>query len=332
MKGYIMQLQPFSVNDGDGIRTTIFMAGCPLRCKWCANPEGFRAVEIIGWYKRKCIGCGACTGACPEGIGIDMNAQCSGTGIDMNAQCSGTGSRAKPGVAHGLERDRCIVCGRCVEVCPADARTRMVRLMDADDVLRQIQKHRLFYSYSGGGITFSGGEATSQPELLDYLTERIYDMGFSMDIETCGQFDWERTAPILARMDLIFMDLKLMDPDKHLEYTGISNDKILQNISNLAQLKDIAEDGKGPEIVIRIPVIGGVNDDDNNIRKSAAFVHEHLPEARMELLPYHRYGQIKYEALGMPYDHPEFSTPGKAEMDRLRDLVRAEGVEIADFR
>jgi pyruvate formate lyase activating enzyme len=348
-----MQLQPFSVNDGDGIRTTIFMAGCPLRCKWCSNPEGFTAQEKVGWYQRKCIGCGACVNVCPQGIGINMNE----------------------------DRSRCIVCGACVKVCPVDARTMMVTLTDAGEILKQIQKHRLFYSYSGGGVTFSGGEATSQLDFLDYLSREIYDMGYSMDIETCGLFDWDKTAPILARMDLIFMDLKMMDPAKHLEYTGVSNDRILRNIANLAKLQDvrcessqsthsevrcessqsahsetghtssqsthsdhgalqacadsekrIGNDGKGPEIVIRIPVVGGVNDDEDNIRSSAAYVHRHLPHARMELLPYHRYGIIKYEALGSPYEHPDFRTPGKAEMERLRDIVRSEGVEVADFR
>jgi pyruvate formate lyase activating enzyme len=178
------------------------------------------------------------------------------------------------------------------------------------------------------------------------MSREIYDMGYSMDIETCGMFDWDRVAHILARMDLIFMDLKMFDSEKHLEYTGVSNEKILENIANLAVFSktdlDICKiadaegrtgnDGRGPEIVIRIPVIGGVNDDDENIRASAEYVHRHLPHARMELLPYHRYGQIKYEALGMPYDHPEFRTPDKAEMERLRDIVRSEGVEIADFR
>jgi pyruvate formate lyase activating enzyme len=317
-KGYIMQVQPFSVNDGDGIRSTIFMAGCPLRCRWCSNPEGFTATPKTGWYERKCIGCCACAEACPQGIVINLNA----------------------------ERERCIACGKCAGVCPADSRACMVTLTDADDVLKEIQKHSLFYLYSGGGITFSGGEATSQTEFLDCMSREIYDMGYSMDIETCGMFDWNRVSHILARMDLIFMDLKIFDSEKHKEYTGVSNERILDNIANLAvfgqQDTDIFEiadaegrtgnDGHGPEIVIRIPVIGGVNDDDENIRASAEYVHRHLPLARMELLPYHRYGQIKYEALGMPYDHPEFRTPDKAEMERLRDIVRSEGVEIADFR
>lgn len=266
IKGYVMNIQPFSVNDGDGIRTTVFLAGCPLRCRWCCNPEGLTA-------EKKCS--------------------------------------LKDG-------------------------SRMVSLMDADEVLEKIQKHRLFYAYSGGGITFSGGEATWQTEFLDYLSEKIYDMGYSMAIETCGMFDWDKTEHILRRMDLIFADIKLLDNERHRLWTGASNGRILDNIKRLGRLfrenvsphsrRDLAH------VVIRIPVVGGINDDEENIRSTAAFVHEHLPHAGIELLPYHEFGKIKYDALGLPYDHPEFRTPDADEMKRLKQIVREEGVEIEDYR
>jgi pyruvate formate lyase activating enzyme len=203
--------------------------------------------------------------------------------------------------------------------------------MDADDVIREVMRHRLFFSYSGGGVTFSGGEATSQPEFLDYVSRELYDSGISIDLESCGYFDFELVRPSLERMDLIFMDLKHMDPEVHREYTGVSNGKILANIARLGSLRH--PDGQGrPEIVIRIPVIGGVNNSEENIAASAAYVHDVLPDAKMELLPYHSFGRIKYEAIGMPFDQDAFYTPDKEEMKKLRAVAAAEGPEIVEYR
>ena len=345
--GFVMDIQPFSVNDGNGIRTTVFLAGCPLRCQWCSNPEGFSQRELVGWHQRKCIGCGKCAEVCPEGIGICLSEE-----------------RFADRINRISKNDRCTACGACVKVCPVGARTFMVRQMDAGEVIEKIQKHRLFYMQSGGGVTFSGGEATMQPGFLRCLAERIYDLGYDMAIETSGYFDIQddndtftdkekRNAEdirwTLEHMDMIFMDLKIFDDEKHRLYTGVSNKKILKNIKQLGKLhQQKLSAGKsvpaadtlcnkddhtaGPRVVIRIPVIGGVNDDEENIRCSAAFVHENAPEAEMELLPYHEFGKIKYEALGMAYDRPAFSRPSKEHMEYLKSIVEDEGVKTADFR
>ena len=186
---------------------------------------------------------------------------------------------------------------------PRGARKALVSLADADEIIAEAAKHQLFYRNSGGGITFSGGEATAQPELLEYLSSRLYDMGFSLDIESCGYFEFERVRSSLERMDLIFMDLKHMDSALHEKFTGVPNERILENIKQLAELS--------ARVVIRIPTIEGVNADEENIRKSGEFVKKYLPRAEMELLPYHKFGFGKYEALGIDLPDAAFGTPQK---------------------
>lgn len=298
MKGYLMQVQPFSVNDGEGIRTTVFLAGCPLHCQWCSNPEGLDQNLKIGYYEKFCIECGACVAVCPNHIGVDLNAP--------------------------ENRKRCIGCGKCADVCVKHARKRLVAVKDADEIISEIKKHSLFFRKSGGGVTFSGGEATIQPDFLDELSEKLYDLGLDLAMETCGFFDFEKTKPILERMNLVFMDLKHMDSAKHKEFTGVGTERILENIGRLKEVS--------AKVVIRIPVIVGVNADEDNIQKSAMFVAKHLPKAKMELLPCHAFGFGKYEALGMETPTTFFATPKEKELIRLTSIIAKEGIEIVEYR
>lgn len=267
-----------------------------MNCKWCSNPEGKTLQNKVGWYERRCMGCGVCEKICPQHIGINLN----------------------------LERDKCIACGACVVACPRNARCFLVNYSDADELIDAVDKHAVFLRGSNGGVTFSGGEATFQTELLDYLSQKLYDRGYSLDLETCGYFDFNKVKHILERMDLIFMDIKHMDEAKHLQYVGVSNKLTLENVKNLNQLS--------AEVVIRIPVIGGVNNEESNIRATAKYVHENLPKARMELLPYHKFGTMKYEALGLEIPDVNFYRLEDEEMNRLKAIVVEEGVELADYR
>lgn len=246
MGGYIMQLQNFSVNDGEGIRTTVFLAGCPLRCAWCSNPEG------------------------------------------------------------------------------QTMQNPMTRWAETEEILQEIRRQAIFYRHSGGGVTFSGGEATAQPQFLKELTDALYDEGFSLALETCGQFDFSLLEPTLRKMDLIFLDLKHIDPEKHRELTGADNQRILENIVKTARL--------GVPMVVRIPAILGVNCDDAAMLGALSFLRDNHLDVAVEFLPYHRYGEDKYRQLGKKPPDSRFEIPTQEQLQAWEQLAAQMGLRVVSYK
>lgn len=296
--GYVIQTQHFSVNDGNGIRSTIFLAGCPLHCQWCANPEGLTCQPKIGYLESKCTSCGICAPICPLHLDININ--------QNNARLS------------------CTSCGACADVCPNHAKIKLVEYKSTDKIIEEIKRQIVFFRYSGGGVTFSGGEATMQEAFLRELVTRLEDLGISITLETCAYFDYDKVADILCSLDMLFVDIKVMDDIKHKHFTGVSNQLILENIKKFAELPI--------PIVVRIPTIIGVNADDENIIATSNFVHENLPNARIELLPYHSLASYKYESLGMRKPSTDFKNPSFEEILRLRLLIESYGVETVEWK
>jgi pyruvate formate lyase activating enzyme len=296
----IFELQRWSGNDGPGIRTVVFFKGCPLRCIWCCNPESWSPLPQVAFFEDRCQECGRCREVCPQSMVTP-------------------GSDAGPAVAPG-----CTACGRCVQACPSGARELMGKTMSLADVLAIIERDRVFYRQSGGGVTFSGGEALVQAEFLGPLVERCWAGGISMALETCGHFSWASTRELLARMDLVFLDIKHMDPVIHRRATGLDNRLILQNAIRIAREKI--------PLVIRVPLIPTVNDDVGNIRATAAFVSENLGGILgVEVLPYHTLGKGKYRALGLAYQLDHLVPPAVADVARARRVFQDHGVEVLYF-
>lgn len=296
--GYFMEPQNFSVNDGNGIRTVIFFAGCPLKCQWCSNPESYIDSSKIAYYKKTCVACGRCVRVCPYGVSMNLN--------------------------EVSQREKCRCCGLCVKVCPTKSRKNLIYRYNSEQILKIIERQRIFYRYSRGGVTFSGGEATLQVDMLRELVEKLYDKGLNLAIETSGYFEFNDVKNILKKLDLIFIDIKHMDDDKHKFYTGVSNQKILDNISRLKELK--------VPVVVRVPVIYGVNSDVDNIRKTAKFVKKNIDDPKLELLPYHSFGDSKYEALGLKKPCSEFKTPSWQYLRQLYNVIKGEEVDVVSYK
>lgn len=273
MKAMIFDIQRNSFVDGPGIRTTVFFKGCNLRCKWCHNPESHSFLPQMMYYKNKCTGCGKCREVCPYNL------------------------------------TRCDLCGKCTIYCPHDARRICGREYSVDEVFDAVIKDKIFYETSGGGVTFSGGECMLQIEFLKEILRRCREAELHTAVDTAGNVPWESFEKIIKHTDLFLYDVKLFDSIKHKQYTGVGNERILDNLTKLFKC--------GANVYIRIPVIGGVNDNEEEMTAIKDFLSSYSPK-KTELLSYHAMGENKYDALDIKYE--KYSVPDDSAIERFRRL------------
>jgi len=294
MDGTVFNIMHYALHDGPGIRSVVFLKGCPLSCLWCHNPEGQTSGPELMLFADRCTACGDCVRACPHGA-----------------------ARLVDGVPCVTEA--CTACGECVEACVQGARTLAGRRMTVSDVLNEVLRDRVFMEESGGGVTISGGEPLMQAAFLREFVEACGREHLPVAVETCG---------IGARGDLLWLvqqgvlflyDVKLVDASRHRQWTGHGNDEILANLRALTQA--------GARVVVRLPVIPGANDDEANAQQLVALLHD-LGIHRVDLLPYHRIGTEKYVRLGRQYALPELEPPSAEELERLQEMFEAAGLEV----
>ncbi|WP_434311715.1 glycyl-radical enzyme activating protein [Hominifimenecus sp. rT4P-3] len=295
-RGIVFNIQRYSIHDGPGIRTTVFLKGCPLRCQWCHNPESNLSKVQMIWYSHLCTGCGACIPVCPNGC------------IQKKAE----------GIIQ--ERQKCQDCCACVGVCQNLAREQAGEEKTVEQVMDEVKKDLLFYRYSGGGLTVSGGEPLAQPEFTAELLRQGKILGISTAIETCGFASWEKAKIVFEEADLLLYDIKHMDSGRHQELTGVGNERILENLKRAA-------DEENKKIWIRLPLIAGVNDSEEEIRNVCCFLGTfHNPPEEIWLLPYHDMGNSKREGLGWSTEIcRQFQTPEQSRIQMLAELIKSYG-------
>ncbi len=296
-RGLVFDVKRFAIHDGPGIRTTLFFKGCPLRCPWCHNPESLFPEQELVFHGERCLGCRDCLEACPTGA-----------------------ASLEPGKAPA-DRDRCELSGKCVEVCPSGAREILGRWMTLEEALAELERDRVFYQESGGGVTFSGGEPLFQPDFLEALLRACRERGVHTALDTTCYASRAVVERMLPWTDLWLADLKHMDPEAHLRGTGVPNEPILENLRFLAS--------RGAGIRARIPLVPGFNDKREDLQAAAAFLAE-LGETveEVDLLPYHRAGEHKFSYLrGRTGPYRPGTEKGLGPEEAL-DLFRAGGFHV----
>lgn len=292
-RAVIFDIQRFSIHDGPGIRTTVFFKGCPLRCIWCQNPESHNPKPEIAFYRHHCSGCLTCKETCTENAIFETPDQ-------------------------RIDYSQCTTCGQCVSVCSDEALKTIGTLWDADSLLIEIEKDKDFFLDSGGGITLSGGEPAMQPQFLQHFLPLVKTQDLHVNMETCGVFHWEKMKKVLPLLDLIYYDLKIMDPEQHKKYTGQDNQIILENFTRLA--------AAFPNLQARMPVIPSMNDSRRNIASTARFLKQ-CGQQSIHLLTYHNLGEAKLPAIQTRLKPLGLQNNPKDSLATAAALFEEEGIE-----
>lgn len=292
----IFDIKRFAIHDGPGIRTTVFFKGCPLHCLWCHNPEGIDAGFELVARPSRCSRCYSCVSACPPGA------------ISKNS-CSVE-----------IDRNKCDVCGECVKVCMYEALELAGKKVSVKEVIEEIEKDRIFYDQSEGGATLSGGEPLSQPEFCGAILTKLDKKNIPAALDTSGLAPWEVLAKNARKSDAVLFDLKMIDKDKHKAFTGVSNKLILDNLKKLAR--------EHKNIIVRIPLVAGVNDDEKNIALTLRFLRPLKTIKKVSLLKYHKGGSEKYKNLGKASCFKIYEAPSDGRMEEIRQAFAKAGYTV----
>ncbi len=292
----IFNIERFSTEDGPGIRTTVFFKGCPLRCPWCHNPESIDRNPQLVWYSVRCIAAMDCIKACEEDALV----------------------LTREGMV--IDRNRCTACGDCVEACPSGALEILGKYVTVEEIYREVLRDIPFYEKSGGGVTFGGGEPLLQFRPLIRLATMFREAGIHVALDTTGFTSRKVLDEVLPHVDLVLLDLKQMNPELHIEYTGVPLKPILENAVYISQVHR-------KKMWIRTPVIPGYTDQDENIKEVARFIKEHLPTVeRYDLLAFNNTCKDKYERLNMEFALSETQLMSRHRMDQLLDIAVRYGI------